>query len=136
MRSEDEIHADAVEQRAFSNHSQFDYWADSGRGCYDCRHDKPNIELYCPILSAGYLGLWPKEWERKTEKWEYGGKTGELEVVGECSEFEYDDEDGDGEEPQPDPWPAPVAEMEGQSDIFSVFADEIAEQPQRQVVSA
>jgi hypothetical protein len=135
MRSEAEIHADAERRRPFSNHTEYEIWAGSGRGCYDCRHDKPDIEKWCPILSAALLSLWPKEWEHETEKWEIGGKSGSIQVVGECSEFEHDDGDGD-DDPEPDPAPEPVAELDGQVDMFEVFADRIAEQPHRESVSA
>lgn len=124
MRTEDEILADAVKQQPFSNSTSFEIWANSGRGCYDCRHDKPDIEKYCPILSAAYLGFIPKEWTDQGLQ-DY-----------DCSEFEYDDEDGD-DDPEPEPVPQPVAEMDGQTDMFEVFAEHITETvAKREAVSA
>jgi hypothetical protein len=130
MRTEAEIDRDAVEQRAFSNGSEYDYWAGSGRGCYDCVHDdwdRPGSEgKYCPILTVSLMGKWPTEWTRNRREFTtVDGEPSYYEYVGECTEFlrRPDDDGGDGDEPEPDPGPPPVAE--GQLDIFTVFADQI-----------
>jgi hypothetical protein len=124
MRTDEQIMADAADERPFSNHSEYDYWADSGKGCYDCVNDDAETEKYCPILSAALLGKWPREWTRATHQWQIGDKSGSYEVVDTCTEFERRPDDGDG--PPPDPEPVPVAD--GQVDMFEVFADQIVDQ--------
>lgn len=147
MRTSEQIAADAEDRSPFSNHSEFDYWADSGKGCYDCLHDNPATETYCPILSAAMLGNWPKELTRRYVKFGAFDKgTNRFEVfettaddpdgcafVATCTEFE---ERRDGEDdPEPDPEPPPV--NAGQIDMFEVFADQITEQVrQPEAVSA
>jgi len=130
MRTPDEIAADAEARSPFSNHTEYEMWAGHGRGCYDCANDDDATEKYCPILGAALLGGWPKEWTRRTVQWEIGGKSGSYEVVDECTDFDRrPDDDGpdDGDDqPEPDPGPPPV--LEGQIDMFEVFADRIAEQ--------
>lgn len=122
MRTADQIQADASADRPFSNHSEYDLWADGGRGCYDCTQDNPETEKYCPILSVALLGNWPKEWARRTVESRYGS----YETVGECTEFEERRDDGGDDEPEPDPGPPPV--VEGQIDMFEVFAERIADE--------
>lgn len=120
MRSDDEIMADAADERPFSNYSEFEHWADAGRGCYDCLHyDTPTG---CPIEGTALLGKWPKEWTRRVFK-PHVDSSG-IEVVDECTEFEERRDDGNSE-PEPEPEPPPVAE--GQVDMFEVWADEIVE---------
>lgn len=122
MRTADEIAADADPRSPFSNHTEYELWADDGRGCYDCRNDDPETNTLCPILSAALLGTWPKEWTRRTVEWQIGDKSGTYEAVDECTEFdERDDDDGDGE-PDPEPGPPPV--IAGQIDMFEVFTDQ------------
>jgi hypothetical protein len=125
MRTDEQIMADAADKSPFSNMTEYEIWADSGRGCFDCTRDNPNAELFCPILSVALLSKWPTEWTRATRHWEAGGKSGSYEVVGECTEFERRP-DGDGDDPDPEPEPEPV--IEGQVDMFEVFADQIVEQ--------
>jgi len=125
VRTYEQIAADAADDRPFSNHSEFEYWADSGKGCYDCRHEDGG-ETGCPILTAALLGGWPTEWTRRTHRWEIDGKSGSYEVVDGCTEFEAR-RDGD-EDPPVQPPPPPPAELDGQIDVFEVFAERIAEQ--------
>jgi hypothetical protein len=101
MRTDEQIMADAADERPFSNHSEYEVWADSGNGCYDCAHDNPDAERYCPILSAALLGKWPREWTRAAHQWQVGDKSGSYEVVDECVEFERRPDDGDGPPPEP-----------------------------------
>lgn len=122
----DTVMANAKDERPFSNHSEYEYWADSGRGCYDCIHDNPDVELYCPILGAALLGRWPAEWTRRVHHWEIGGKSGDYEVADECTGFERRPDGDDGPD-VPEPGPQPVAVIDGQVDMFEVFADSIAE---------
>jgi hypothetical protein len=133
VRTYEEISADAADERPFSNSTEYEIWADSGKGCYDCIHDDAETEKYCPILSAALLGpSWPKEWTRATHRWQIGDKSGSYEVVDECTEFERRRDDG-GPEPTPPP-PPPV--MEGQTDIFEVFAEQAVEELTRPVAVA
>lgn len=128
MRSSDEITADAEPRSAFSNGTEYEIWAGHGRGCYDCAQDDPNVERYCPILSVGFLGSWPKEWTRRNVTWEAGDRSGSYEIVDECTEFERRRDDGpDDDDPGPEPVP-PAPEVEGQTDIFEVFAQQIADE--------
>lgn len=123
MRTPDEISADAADEQPFSNHTEYEMWAGSGRGCYDCANDDDAAEKWCPILGTALLGKWPKEWTRRAYTWEIGGKSGSIENVDECIEFDRrPDDDGPGDEPEPDPGPPPV--IEGQVDMFEVFADQ------------
>lgn len=129
MRTYDEISADAEKRSPFSNGTEYEMWAGRGRGCYDCANDDPEAEKFCPILSAALLGVWPKEWLREQHEWTIGDKSGSFERVGECTEFDRrpdDDGGGGGDEPEPDPGPPPV--IEGQIDMFEVFADHIADE--------
>lgn len=139
MRTDEQINADAADERPFSNHTEYEIWAGGGSGCYDCANDDPEAERYCPILSAALLSKWPREWTRVTHRWEVGGKSGSYEVVGECSEFvqrpEWPGDDDPDDDPDPVPDPPPV--IEGQVDMFEVFTDQIVEQiEQPQAVTA
>jgi hypothetical protein len=113
MRSYEEILADAAEGRPFSNHTEYELWADSGRGCYDCANDDDAAELWCPILTVALLGNWPKEWPRERSK------VGAFDVAGECTEFRQRPEPGD--EPEPDPEPPPVCD--GQLDLIDAYLE-------------
>ena len=124
MRTAEQIAADAENRRAFSNGSEYEYWADSGRGCYDCTQDDPNTEKYCPILGVALLGQWPKEWARRTVESRYGS----YEAVGECAEFDERRDDGEPDDDSPDPDPGPPPAVEGQIDMFEVFAERIADE--------
>ena len=133
MRTYEEIAADAAAESPFSNSTEYEIWADSGRGCYDCRHDDAETDTFCPILSAALLSTWPKEWTRRTVDWQIGDASGSYETVGECTEFQERRDDGE-DEPEPEPDPPPV--IDGQVDLFEVFADQIAEQSSRVAVTA
>jgi hypothetical protein len=125
MRTAEQIMADAADGPAFSNGSEYSYWANSGKGCYDCVHDNPATETYCPILSVGLLGRWPKEWAHSAVGWTStdGSRSGSYEVVGQCTEFERRRKGG-GDGPKPKPAPP---DCDGQVDMFEVFADQIVE---------
>lgn len=127
MRTSEQIVADAENRSPFSNSTEYEIWADSGKGCYDCRHDDANQERYCPILSVAFLGNWPAEWTRRMRRWEIGDASGEYEVVDECTEFDRRNDEGDDSTPEPEPPP----EVVGQIDMFEVFADQITEQVSR-----
>ena len=135
MRTYEEITADAADETPFSNGTEFEIWAGSGRGCWDCVNDDDATEKYCPILSVSLLGpSWPKEWTREKHRWQVGDKSGEYDVVGECTEFEERRDGGGGDDPAPETPPAP--EIDGQVDMFAVFADQITEQATREQVPA
>lgn len=129
MRTEEAIAASAVDERAFSNGSEYEIWA--GRYCYECVHDDPRIETFCPILSVALLGRWPAEWTRHQVKTRYG----QYEAVDTCTEFEQPrDDDGDDEPPS---GPGPFEpEIPGQVDIFTVFVEQGIEQLAPDVVPA
>jgi hypothetical protein len=121
MRTPDQILADARGGSAFSNSSQFEYWA-SNRGCWTCRNDDAETEKWCPILGVALSsGKTPAEWVTFSEKDEiYGNYT--------CTEYdERRDDDGDDDGSEPDPTPGPAVELEGQIDMFEVFAEKIAD---------
>lgn len=133
MRTEEQIRADAADERPFSNGSEYDMWAD--RHCYDCVNDDATTEKYCPILNVALLGQgWPKEWTRHYVK--FGNRiegTTRVEVsettaddpdgcmfVGTCTEFEKRRDDGGG---GPKPAPKPQPECDGQLDIIDAYVD-------------
>lgn len=130
MRTADQITADTAAERPFSNHSEYEIWADSGRGCYDCVNDDADRELYCPILGAALLKGWPAEWTRRVHQWQIGDSSGSYEIVDQCTEFvertDWPGDDDPDDVPPPDPGPPPV--VEGQVDMFEVFTDQIIEQ--------
>lgn len=142
MRTSEQISADAAAERPFSNHTEWEIWADAGRGCYDCANDDPDRNKYCPILTAALPKGWPAEWTRRTHTWQAGDASGTYDVVDECTEFEERTHwPGDGDDPDngPPPPPAPPAVIDGQVDMFEVFTDQIVEQVaqvQREQVSA
>lgn len=132
MRSEDEVRADAdTDRRPFSNHSEFDIWAD--RHCYDCVNDDEATERYCPILNVAMLGQgWPAEWTRHhlkfgpriegTDRVEVTETTADdpagYECVDTCTEFEERRDPGpDDDEPEPEPPPV----CDGQLDIIDAY---------------
>ena len=117
MRTYDEIAADARKGSAFSNGTSFEIWA-SRRGCWTCRNDD-DTEKYCPILSVALAtGKTPAEWV-ELDKDEIQNYT--------CTEYDERRDDGpDEDQPEPDPGPPPV--MDGQIDMFEVFADRIADE--------
>jgi hypothetical protein len=132
VRSEQEIRADAADDRPFSNHTEYEIWAD--RYCWaPCVHDDPDRDKFCPILSVALLGSWPKEWTRRHIR--FGERIGGtdrvevhetdaadpdgIEIVGECTEFEERPDPGD--EPDPEPEPPPVCD--GQLDLIDAYLD-------------
>lgn len=133
MRTEDEIRADASpDERPFSNHSEYDLWAD--RHCYECVNDRPDAdpEVFCPILNVAMLGGgWPKEWTRQylkfgaviegTNRREVIQTTAEdpagCRYVDTCTEFEQRPDNG-GDDATPEP---PRQEVDGQLDIIDAY---------------
>lgn len=118
MRTEEQIKADARPGRAFSNGSEFDIWA--SRHCYECVHDIPEQEKYCPILGLALISdpaVTPREWVSGTVTTKYGS----YEAIDTCTEFEERRDDGDGPDGGPTPPPAP--ECDGQLDIVDVYLD-------------
>lgn len=136
MRTEDEIRADAADERPFANGSEHDIWA--SRYCYDdCVHDDAEREIYCPIINVALLGphgrpSWPVEWTRRYIR--FGARiegTTRVEVhettaddpagymtVGECTEYERRRDPGDGDPPaEPDPPPV----CDGQLDLVDLY---------------
>lgn len=126
MRDHDAIFDDAREGSPFSNGESGWNWM--SRWCHRCKVDGPftrgEADQGCPLLLVALMERTPKEWT----------ETGLQDYH--CSEFVPDDEEGDGSEPTPPPFPQPVAEMDGQTDIFSAFADQIAEAVQPETAGA
>lgn len=120
MRTYDEIEADARPGRAFSNSTSFEIWS-YNRGCGTCRNDDDATEKWCPILTVAITsGKTPAEWLELDENriQDYT-----------CTEYDERRDDGpDDDEPEPDPTPMPVAEIDGQIDMFEVFAENIADE--------
>lgn len=123
--TEDAVRATAEpNHRPFSNGTEYDIWA--ARWCFDCRRDDPDTERYCPILTVAVGDqAWPMEWTRRT----IGEPPASYQAVDECTEFERRDDDGGDDDPDDTPPPPPPAvEIDGQTDILSVFVDQITEQ--------
>lgn len=123
MRIYEQIMADATDGPAFSNSTQFEVWA-ANRGCYTCRNDdlgeNGGVEKFCPILSASLMGVIPREWTTATAEDDLHGNYT-------CTEYDERPDDGDeGDDPEPEPEPPPV--IDGQIDMFEIFADRIVEQ--------
>lgn len=138
MRTDEQIAADAADERAFSNHSEYEMWA--ARHCYECVNDDEETETWCPILGVALLGQWPKEWTRRRHHWTIGDKSGSYEVVDSCTEFvqrpEWPGDDDPDDDPVP-PTPGPFDEEQpGQTDIFTFFAEDAIEQLQPERVTA
>lgn len=57
MRSYDEISADAKDEPAFSNGTEWDAWSD--RWCGRCLHD---VNEDCPLVMVALLAATPVEW--------------------------------------------------------------------------
>lgn len=121
MRTEEEIQASAAPgERPFSNHTEYDMWAD--RYCYECVNDDDATETYCPILSVALLGSWPQEWTRaRREFTTVDGNPAHYDYVDTCTEFE-ERRKGGGGEPKP-PTPKPVVQCDGQLDIVDAYLD-------------
>jgi len=125
MRSYDAISADAEDRAPFSNGTMGYGWM--GHWCYTCKVDGPfqrdEVEEGCPILLVALLQKIPKEWTDQGVQ-DYH-----------CSEFVDDDEDdGDDGPPSPPAPTGPEVENPAQVDLFSVFAEQIAEAPQQETV--
>lgn len=120
MRDLDAIMEDAREGSPFSNGTAGEMWM--GDWCYrykvDAAFQRDESPEGCPLLLVALLDKTPAEWT----------ETGIQDYH--CSEFDEDhgDDGDDGEGPPVGPtWPQPVMEMEGQIDLFSVFADQITD---------
>ncbi len=121
VRTEAEITADAAQERPFSNHSEYEVWAE--RHCYECAHDDEATETYCPILGVALLGGWPVEWTRRRHEWTANGESGTYEVVDTCTEFQQRPEwPGDDDlDAGPPPPPEPAPECDGQLDLVDAY---------------
>jgi hypothetical protein len=131
----DEAYANAKHKPAFSNGSEGYAWM--GNWCDQCSKNDEATELWCPLLSVALLGRTPVEWIEQPWGQVAGRPEGQtaprLGDTYHCTAFSpRDDGDDDGESsPEPDPLPTFAAEMPGQVDIFSLFADDIAEQAEQ-----
>lgn len=126
MKTYDEAFAAAKDRRPFSNGSQGGAW--TANWCDRCVHDrsarrddvKPDPAnkglLGCALLAVALMERTPAEW---IDQCEGGHRLGDTYH---CTEFR--DENGRGDEPEPEPPPV----IEGQVDMFEVFADQIVEQ--------
>lgn len=138
MRTYDEAMAAAKDQPPFSNGTEGYAWTDNW--CDTCIHDKGardgSDESGCPLLLVALMGRTPVEWIEQPWQQIKGRPEGETApVLGDtyhCTEYRSEDE-GDGDDPQPEP---PAPEVEGQQDIFGVFAEQITEQASREQVPA
>jgi hypothetical protein len=119
MRDYDAILADATDRSPFSNGTSGELWM--GKWCYRCKRDAAFLagdsDQGCPLLLVALMQKTPKEWT----------ETGLQNYH--CSEFKP--LDGGGGEPEPEPIPV----CDGQVDMFGVFAEQIADQPQRELVT-
>ena len=90
--------------------------ADPPRDAFQADDREPG----CPIVMVALMGKTPKEWI----------PTGIQDY--DCTEFiSNDGDDGDDGPETPDGPTGPAVEHPGQVDLFSVFADQIAEAPQQ-----
>lgn len=114
MRSHDEIMSDAADKSPFSNGTSGQIWMNAW--CWrPCKKDRNED---CPLIMVAYLGKTPKEWT----------EVGLQDYV--CAEFEPDDDGGGG--PVPD---QPIPVVDGQVDMFAVFADQVVD-ASRELVAA
>jgi hypothetical protein len=122
MRPYDEAYAAAKDRRPFSNGTEGFAWM--GNWCDQCVHDKGtrdgSDETGCPLVMVALMQRTPVEWLDQTEN---GHRLGDTYH---CTEFVDEDDGPDDPEPEPEPEPPPV--IEGQVDMFEVFADQIVEQ--------
>lgn len=127
MRTYDEAYAAAKDRRPFSNGTEGYAWEDNW--CARCVHDGEFRRTWegsgCPLMMVALMGRTPVEWIDQTAN---GHRLGDTYH---CTEFR-DVEEGGGEG-EPEPVPPPV--IDGQVDMFEVFADQITEQV-REVVPA
>ena len=123
MRTYDEAKAAAKDEPAFSNGTEGYAWMDNW--CDRCVHDKGTRdgtdEAGCPLVMVALMGKTPIEWIDQTEN---GHRLGDTYH---CTEFRDEDEGGGDDDAPPPPGP-PAPEIDGQADIFAVFAEQIAEQ--------
>lgn len=127
MRTYDEAMAAARPKRAFSNGTEGYAWMDNW--CDQCVHDRGardgTNDAGCPLVRVALMDKTPIEWTDQTAN---GHRLGDTYH---CDEFRRDDNGLDDSDPEPEPGPPPV--IEGQVDMFEVFADGIAEQVTREV---
>lgn len=131
MRTYEEAMAAARPRRPFANGTEGYGWMDNW--CDRCVHDKGTRdgtdERGCPLVMVALMEKTPVEWidGPRDEQGRYS-----IADQYHCTEFRDEDEGGDDDAP---PGP-PAPEIEGQVDMFSVFADQITEQATREQVSA
>lgn len=129
MRNYDEALAAARPKRPFSNGTEGYAWMDAW--CDQCVHDaqfqRTGEGSGCPLIRVALMGKTPVEWIDQRPNQHVLGDTYH------CTEFrDVDDDGGDGTDDEPTPpTPDPVTVIEGQTDIFEVFADQVVEQAQR-----
>lgn len=103
MRTYDEIEADAVDEPAFSNSTEREYWSE--RWCDVCVNEPEDENEAaingCPLITIGFLGMTPKEWTPTADPTR-------VPALGSCSldcaMFRHRD---DGPDPEPQPIPDP-----------------------------
>jgi hypothetical protein len=103
VRTYDEIWADAKDEPAFSNSTEWEYW--SASWCDECINEPEDENEAavngCPLISVGFLGKTPKEWVPTSNP-------SRVPALGDCSLdcLMFRDED-DGPDPEPQPIPDP-----------------------------
>jgi hypothetical protein len=120
MRTYDQISADAAPRSPFSNGTSGEMWMENW--CYRCANDSPEMVGRgegCPLILVAIMGGTPAEWT----------ETGSQDYV--CSGFRPRPEPGDEPEPEPEP---PV--IDGQIDMFEVFAEQISDAASVQTIEA
>lgn len=130
MRTYEEALAAAKDEPAFSNGTEGECWMDNW--CYECANDSPEMVDRgegCPLIMVALMQRTPAEWIEQPWGQIKGRPEGEtapsLSDRYHCTEFRKRPEPG--EEPA-EPPPAPV--IEGQVDMFEVFADQVVERSQ------
>ncbi len=121
MRTSQEIWDSSRDVSPFSNSDQYESWVNGPRGCYWCKNDSMDRlsepERFCPILTIAESGHTPAEWVSLADDHDYT-----------CTEFDDRDNGGD-DDPEPEPGPPPV--IDGQIDMFEVFAERITDEAAR-----
>ena len=129
MRTYEEAWAAAREGSPFSNGTEGFAWEENW--CARCVHDaefrRTGDGSGCVLMQVALLGRTPVEWIDQTANGHRLGDTYQ------CTEFRDKDDNGGGEG-EPDPGPPPV--IDGQVDMFEVFADQITAQASREAVPA
>lgn len=122
--------AAARDRRPFANGTEGYGWMDNW--CDQCIHDKGardgSDDRGCPLVMVALMGKTPVEWidGPRDEQGRYS-----IADQYHCTEFRDEDEGGDDDSP---PLPGPPApEIEGQVDMFEVFAEQITERVGEQV---